>query len=161
MPPDPHEREKMIERDARRLIVLVEAAAGTRTKHQFDESTYVQLGVKQVPSPYPYHYGFVPGTQGTDGESLDAYILTRVHADPGDRINCSLVGLFEFWENGEADHKLLCVCEDDCVTPRAGLEEELTEFTKAIFAPFPWAQIRPGTIRNQEVAEQFLGRAKL
>jgi inorganic pyrophosphatase len=77
--------------------VIVEAAAGSRTKYKYDPEHGV-LRLHQVLPPgwaYPRDFGFVPSTLGQDGDPLDVLVFADEACVPGTLVPCRLVGVIE------------------------------------------------------------------
>ena len=79
------------------LRVIVETPKGSRNKYAFDH----QLGVfrlkKVLPAgmSFPYDFGFIPRSEGEDGDPLDVLILMDEGAFPGCLLECRLIGIIE------------------------------------------------------------------
>jgi inorganic pyrophosphatase len=75
--------------------VVVESPRGASAKLKFDPGT----GAMTLSRPltlgltYPFDWGFVPGTQASDGDPLDAMLLWDTPTFPGVVIECRAVGL--------------------------------------------------------------------
>lgn len=41
---------------------------------------------------FPYHFGFLPGTSGEDGDPLDAMVISEHDSFTGARLKCRLIG---------------------------------------------------------------------
>ena len=95
--------------------VVVEIPSGSQNKYEYDP----ELGAFKLdrvlfsPMHYPGDYGFVPQTLFTDGDPVDALVLVTFPTAPGIVINARPIGVLEFVDDGEEDHKLLCVPVDD------------------------------------------------
>lgn len=67
----------------------------------------------------PANYGFIPGTLDDDGDELDTLILTNDPIPTGVVVKATVIGILNFEDDGEADHKVICVPSDDRNTDNA------------------------------------------
>src|SRR5438477_8746833 len=83
--------------DSGKLNVIIETPKGSRNKFNFNS----QLGLfelgKVLPKgmSFPYDFGFVPSTEGDDGDPLDVLVLMDEPAFPGCKVVCRLIGVIE------------------------------------------------------------------
>lgn len=95
--------------------VVVEIPSGSQNKYEYD----ADLGAFKLdrvlfsPMHYPGDYGFVPQTLFTDGDPVDALVLVTFPTYPGIIVEVRPIGVLEFIDDGEEDHKLLCVPVND------------------------------------------------
>lgn len=61
----------------------------------------------------PVNYGFIPGTLDEDGDELDTLVLTNDPLPTGVVVKAKIVGILNFEDDKEMDHKVICVPEDD------------------------------------------------
>lgn len=61
----------------------------------------------------PCNYGFIPQTLDEDGDELDTLILTNDPIPTGVYLKAKVIGILNFIDDGEADHKVVCVPSDD------------------------------------------------
>lgn len=61
----------------------------------------------------PCNYGFIPQTLDEDGDELDTLIVAPEPLSTGVLVKARVVGILNFADEGEADHKVVCVPEDD------------------------------------------------
>ncbi len=62
----------------------------------------------------PVNYGFIPQTLDEDGDELDALIITQEPLPMGLVIEQTrVIGMVDFEDDGENDHKIICVPMDD------------------------------------------------
>lgn len=61
----------------------------------------------------PTNYGFIPQTLDEDGDELDTLILTNEPLPTGIFLKAKVIGILNFDDDGEADHKVICVPADD------------------------------------------------
>ena len=145
--------EGVMSRDEVGMIkVCIEAEAGSREKHRYDEKTLEHIGMGRVSQPYPYPYGFIPGTKTADGDGVDCYLITHERLTPGAIVECESMGLLEQDEDGEIDHKVLAILPGQQVEMGEVLREELRDFIYAVFAAFPDVSVQVGRILPRETA---------
>jgi inorganic pyrophosphatase len=61
----------------------------------------------------PCNYGFIPATLDEDGDELDTLIVSREPLPTGLLLEGRIIGVLNFIDDGEADHKIVCVPADD------------------------------------------------
>lgn len=61
----------------------------------------------------PTNYGFIPQTLDEDGDELDTLVLTNDPIPTGVYLKAVVVGVLNFEDGGEMDHKIICVPADD------------------------------------------------
>jgi inorganic pyrophosphatase len=95
--------------------VVVEVPKGSRNKYEIDPVTgHVHLDrMLFTATRYPADYGFIEGTQGEDGDPLDALVLLEDPTFPGCVISCRAIGMFRMQDENGADDKVLCVPAGD------------------------------------------------
>ncbi len=93
------------------LSVVVEIPKGSRNKYELDPRTgHIVLDRMLFTSvQYPADYGFIEGTLGGDGDTLDALVFVGEPTFPGCRIRARPVGLFRMTDEKGPDEKILCV----------------------------------------------------
>jgi len=64
----------------------------------------------------PCNYGFIPQTLDEDGDELDTLIVTDEPLVTGIWLEARVVGILNFEDDGEADHKVVVVPADDRTT---------------------------------------------
>lgn len=67
----------------------------------------------------PVNYGFIPQTLDEDGDELDTLVLTNEPLPTGIFLKAKVIGVLNFIDDGEADHKVVVVPEDDRNTDNA------------------------------------------
>lgn len=67
------------------------------------------------PSIYakPVNYGFIPATKDEDGDELDVLVVTSEPIPTGVWLECKIIGVLKFEDDGEGDHKIVAVPDDD------------------------------------------------
>src|SRR5882672_1864511 len=56
----------------------------------------------------PCNYGFIPQTLDEDGDELDTLVLTNDPVPTGVVVEAKILGVLNFMDDGEADHKVIC-----------------------------------------------------
>jgi inorganic pyrophosphatase len=67
----------------------------------------------------PTNYGFIPQTLDEDGDELDTLVLTNDPIPTGVYLKAKVIGVLNFEDDGEMDHKIVCVPADDRNTDNA------------------------------------------
>lgn len=67
----------------------------------------------------PANYGFIPQTLDEDGDELDTLVLTNDPIQTGIVVQATILGVLNFEDDGEMDHKIICVPSDDRNTGNA------------------------------------------
>ena len=59
------------------IITIIETPQGSRNKFEYDEQhgLFKLSGVLPAGASFPFDFGFVPSTQGEDGDPLDVLVL--------------------------------------------------------------------------------------
>jgi len=63
--------------------------------------------------PKPVNYGFIPQTLDEDGDELDVLVITNDPIPTGVYVKCQIIGVLNFEDDGEMDHKIIAVPTDD------------------------------------------------
>ena len=104
-------------KDEELVNVVIETPRGSRNKFAYDEKLGVIRLKKVLPAgmEFPYDFGFIPSTEGEDGDPLDALLLMDEPAYPGTLVRCRPIGIIEGeqTEDGktERNDRVLMVCE--------------------------------------------------
>ena len=61
----------------------------------------------------PANYGFIPQTLDEDGDELDTVVITEEGIPTGVFVKARVIGIINFHDDNEMDHKVVCVPEDD------------------------------------------------
>jgi inorganic pyrophosphatase len=74
--------------------VVIETPKGSTQKYDYIPNTPFFKMKKILPSGmvFPYDFGFVPGTEGEDGDPLDVIVISEFHSFPGVIIKCRIIG---------------------------------------------------------------------
>lgn len=76
------------------LNVIVETTQGSRSKYKFDPdlNCFKLSNILTEGSVFPFDFGFIPSTQGEDGDPLDVLLLIEQGAFTGCLIPSKLIG---------------------------------------------------------------------
>ena len=77
--------------------IIIETPQGSRSKfaYEADKGVFVLKKVMPVGSVFPYDFGFLPATQGEDGDPLDVLILLDAPLFQGNLVPSRLIGVIE------------------------------------------------------------------
>jgi inorganic pyrophosphatase len=82
----------------RKLInVVIETPRDSQNKFTYDPGLRVFKLKKTLPmgTTFPFDFGFIPNTQGADGDPLDVLVIMDQHAFPGCMVKCRALGILE------------------------------------------------------------------
>lgn len=61
----------------------------------------------------PSNYGFIPQTLDDDGDELDTLVISPEPLPMGVVVKAKILGVLNFEDDGEKDHKVICVPADE------------------------------------------------
>jgi len=101
--------------DGEYVFTVSEIPKGSMHKIEYDRDKKVFVLDRVEPGIFakPCNYGFIPQTLDEDGDALDTLILTDEPLSTGVVVKAKVVGILNFEDDGENDHKVVCVPEDD------------------------------------------------
>jgi len=81
--------------------VVVESPRGSAVKLKYDANLQAFKLSRPLPVglAYPFDWGFVPGTQGPDGDPIDAMLVSDFAIPTGTVVPCHLIGVLEVEQN--------------------------------------------------------------
>lgn len=92
--------------------VIIEIAANSApVKYEFDKELH-QLRVDRImptSMQYPCNYGFIPGTEGGDGDPVDVLLHATYPLQPGVVIRARAVGVLHTEDESGSDAKVIAV----------------------------------------------------
>jgi inorganic pyrophosphatase len=94
---------------------VVEIPKGSTNKIEWDRkrAAFMLDRVEPVIFAKPVNYGFIPQTRDEDGDELDTLIVTEEPLPTGVWLEAKIIGVLNFEDDGEADHKVVVVPTDD------------------------------------------------
>ena len=138
------------------IKVLIQVGRGHTGRRIYNEHTLEYLHTGPGRHPYPYPYGFIPGTRTDDDACVDCYIITHKPLKAGSIIECEPMGLLEQHEGDEIDHKILAVLPGEHVELDQEVVETLRNFIYTIFSSAPVSYIKIGELLPREQALQHI-----
>lgn len=86
-----------VDPESGRLNAIIDTPRGCRNKYKLDEQHGVWRLSKVLPQgmAFPCDFGFIPSTQGEDGDPLDVLVLLDEPAFVGAVIPARLIGILE------------------------------------------------------------------
>ena len=95
--------------------VIIEVPVGSRNKYEYEPELGVIIRDRVLPGNvrYPADYGFIPSTEGNDGEPLDIVVAAYDPVFPGCMIQARILGALEMSEAGETEYNIFAVPSDD------------------------------------------------
>lgn len=94
---------------------VVEIPQGSFLKIEWHRETATFMIDRVEPAIYakPVNYGFIPQTLDEDGDELDTLVVCAEPIPTGVWLEAKIIGILNFIDGGEADHKVIVVPADD------------------------------------------------
>ncbi len=94
---------------------VIEIPKGSSLKVEWDRERAAFMLDRVEPRIFakPTNYGFIPQTIDEDGDELDTLVVTDEPIPMGVWLEAQVVGVLNFEDDGEMDHKIVCVPADD------------------------------------------------
>jgi len=94
---------------------VVEIPKGSSLKVEWDRKRACFMLDRVEPAIFakPCNYGFIPQTLDEDGDELDTLVVTDEPVPTGVWMEAKVIGILNFIDDGEADHKVVVVPADD------------------------------------------------
>lgn len=95
--------------------IVVEIPEGSMLKIEWDRGRAAFMLDRVEPSIFakPCNYGFIPQTLDEDGDELDVLLVCDEPVPTGVWMEAKIVGILNFEDDGEMDHKVVVVPADD------------------------------------------------
>ena len=150
--------------------VMVETPKGSRKKYEYDhDQDKMRLDRRLASSTlFPADYGFLPGTEGNDGEELDALVLADDPTAPGTLVSTRPVGVFWIKTESGPEAKIIAVPHGDPVWEEIEDIDDVPSYLRAEIENFfevykllePSHNPTSGGFEGKNVAEQAIQDAK-
>ncbi|HYX44125.1 MAG TPA: inorganic diphosphatase [Acidimicrobiales bacterium] len=158
------------DQDQELLDVFVETPQGSRKKYEYDhERKALRLDRRLFSATvYPADYGFVPDTEGEDGEALDAVVITEEPTFPGCWVTARPIGVFWIAYEDSREAKILAVpCGDptwddldDIAELPEHLRDEISHFFDVYKVLEPGRTPRPDGYEGRDAALAVISAAR-
>ena len=98
-----------------KVNTVVEIPQGSILKIEWDRQRAAFVLDRVEPGIYakPVNYGFIPQTLDEDGDELDTLVVCAEPIPTGVWLEAKIIGILNFEDDGEADHKVVVVPADD------------------------------------------------
>lgn len=102
-----------IDNDA--INTVIEISEGSMLKIEWDRKIAGFMLDRVEPAIFakPCNYGFIPQTLDDDGDELDTLVVCAEPLPTGIYLQARILGVMQFEDDGEMDHKIVCVPMDD------------------------------------------------
>jgi inorganic pyrophosphatase len=135
------------------IKVFVQNEAGSNRKNLHNEKTLEYKETKIVSRAYPYPYGFILGTDASDGCNLDVFVITKRALKTGQIFDCEAIALMEQFEDGVNDHNVLARIADETVEVTDEIQSVLTDFVLNVFRHIEGKRISVGRFLSAQDAK--------
>lgn len=97
------------------LNTIIEIPKGSMLKTEYSTELGIFALDRVEPEIFakPVNYGFSPQTWDEDNDPLDTLVITSEPLPTGVMVKAKVIGILNFVDDGENDHKIICVPEDD------------------------------------------------
>lgn len=94
---------------------VIEISEGSFLKIEWDRKRAAFMLDRVEPAIFakPCNYGFIPQTLDEDGDELDTLVVCDEPLPTGIWLEANIVGILNFEDDGEMDHKVVVVPADD------------------------------------------------
>ena len=138
------------------IDVFVQNEAGSDLKNYHDEKTLEFKFAKRISRAYPYPYGFIIGTDSSDGCNVDCFVITKRVLRTGQTFACEAIALMEQVEDGEVDHNILAKLPDEEIELTPEMQTILTDFVMNVFSRVAGKQIAVGRFLDARLAAAYI-----
>ena len=117
-----------------KVSVYIEIEKWSNMKYEFNHATgQLELDrILPIPFVYPYAYGFIPGTRASDGDELDALILSDDHSIRNNQTyEAYIIGALRMEDEKGMDEKLLCSLD-----PNMEISSDVLDEIESFFANY-------------------------
>lgn len=97
------------------INTVIEIPEGSSLKVEWDRDRACFMLDRVEPAIFakPCNYGFIPQTLDEDGDELDTLVFTKEPLPTGIWLEARIIGVLNFRDDGEMDHKVVAVPADD------------------------------------------------
>lgn len=97
------------------VTTVIEIPEGSMLKIEWNRKAKAFVLDRVEPAIFakPCNYGFIPQTTDEDGDELDTLVVSDEPIPTGVYLQAKIVGIMNFEDDGEMDHKVVVVPDDD------------------------------------------------
>lgn len=97
------------------INTVIEIAKGSILKVEWNRKKAIFELDRVEPGIFakPCNYGFIPQTLDEDGDELDTLVICEEGIPMGVNVSAKVIGVLNFDDGGEMDHKIVCIPADD------------------------------------------------
>ncbi len=97
------------------INIVNEIPMGSKLKVEWDRKRAIFVLDRVEPAIFakPCNYGFIPQTLDEDGDELDVLLICDEAVPTGVVMEAKVIGIMNFEDDGEMDHKVVVVPADD------------------------------------------------
>lgn len=143
------------------MKVFIEQTCEPNKKNVFDKQTGEYQKTVDFHLTYPYAYGYILNTLASDGDELDCYVITDQKFAHSKMIECEPIGMVEYFEDGQADHKIFVVPKGEEGVVTEEVKKKLLEFDARYFEGQPNKNTNVGDFLGKEAAEAEIKKVVL
>ena len=101
--------------DLPQINTVIEISQGSTLKVEYRKDLGIFELDRVEPAIFakPVNYGFIPGTLDEDGDELDTLVVCGEKLPMGLYTKARVLGVLNFEDDGEMDHKIVCLPADD------------------------------------------------
>lgn len=143
------------------MKVFIEQSGEKNKKNVFDKKTGKISKTVNFHLTYPYPYGYILDTKSDDGENLDCYVITKKKLGTCSVVEANPIGMAEFFEDGQADHKILVVLKDENYKIDNEVKKKLTYFSDHFFDNRPAKKFFNGKFLGKTEAEKLINKTSI
>jgi inorganic pyrophosphatase len=101
--------------DGGTVTIVNEIGLGSKLKVEYDRKRKIFVLDRVEPGIFakPCNYGFIPQTLDEDGDELDVLLICDEAVATGVVLEAKIIGVMNFEDDGEMDHKVVVVPADD------------------------------------------------
>ena len=141
------------------MKVFIEQPVQENKKNVFDKKTGKFLKTVPIKLTYPYPYGYILDTKAEDGDNLDCYVITEKKLETGSVVECEAIGMAEWFEDGEEDHKILTVLKGETAGITEEMKNKITYFAEHFFDDQPEKKYKMGEFYGKDEALELIRKS--
>lgn len=108
-----HDFDFGTEGESLKTFIEIPMGSNHKVEYQYEPNIFILDRVEPSIFAKPVNYGFIPQTWDEDNDPLDTLVITSQPLTTGVLVNAKVIGVLNFVDDGENDHKVICVPEDD------------------------------------------------